>query len=94
MVSNQRLKDYTVQGDPAPCFKPHIDINLKVAFKYKVLELKRSFKSMSTGGLERGAGSPCIKNGIWELAKQSPNPIVTESDKHCTICDFWNPLNR
>ena len=48
-----------IQGDPAPCSKPPVDIDVKVAFYDKVLILKRNFKSMSTGGSEKGAGSPC-----------------------------------
>ena len=49
----------TVQGDPAPYSKPPVYINVKVAFKYKVLILKRNFKSMSTRGFEQAEWSPC-----------------------------------
>ena len=70
----------TLQGDPAPCSKPPIDIDVKVVFWYKVLKLKRNFKSMSTGGLEQGAGSPCISDDFrYEkiLSKDQKTTTVT-----------------
>ena len=33
-----------VQGDHSACSKPPLDIDLKVAFEYKVLLLKRNFQ--------------------------------------------------
>ena len=51
-----------LQGGQTPISKPPVDIDVKVAFLYQVLILKRNFKSMSTGGLEQGAGSPCISD--------------------------------
>ena len=48
-----------VQGDHSPWRKPPVDIDVKVVSWYKVLILKRNFKSLLTGGLRQGEWSPC-----------------------------------
>ena len=44
---------------------------MKVVFLYKDLILKRNFKSMATGGLEQGAGSPCSDANLSSLSELS-----------------------
>ena len=54
-----------IQGDTSVCAKPPVDIDVKVAFYYKDLILKRNFKSVSTGGLKQGDdASPCRIYGL------------------------------
>ena len=49
-----------IQGDQAAWTKPPVDIDVrKLRFSIKNLLVKRSFKSMSTGGFLRAAWSPC-----------------------------------
>ena len=46
-IYGESSKSYTgmiIQGDNSACSKPPIDINLRVAFEYKVLILKRNFQ--------------------------------------------------
>ena len=38
-----------VQGDPAPCSKPPVDIDLKLRFSIRTFYLNATFTSMSTG---------------------------------------------
>ena len=60
-----------VQGDRAAWTKPPVDIDVKVAFYYKNLILKRNFQMKSTGGFVQTAWSPCSSVvlqdfGNWE----------------------------
>ena len=41
MPAFRKVRRYSLQGVTAPCSKPPVDIDMKIAFKYKVLT--RSF---------------------------------------------------
>ena len=46
-----------LQGDPAPCSKPPVDIDFMLHFSIRTLYYNATFTPTSMGGLEQGAGS-------------------------------------
>ena len=96
-----RISD--IQGDPAPCSKPPIDIDVKFVFEYKVLILKRIFKSMSTGGFEQAEWSPCTLKRFYkghsdfflatdlqlDVLISCPLYWVYSNQYHVTIITWW-----
>ena len=88
-----------LQVDTSHCFNPPIDFDVKVAFQYKVLILKRNFKPGSKGGLkQRDVSSPHTKTLTEPLAVSGstvrrlvgPPPGLRQVDAHhngmITIC--------
>ena len=85
---------YIIQGGQAASYKPPLDVDLEVAFYYKVLT---HFTSMSTGGMEQAAWSPCnIVHSLSfadpaEPGRPAPDHVRAGDDVHLRLLPRHEP---